>query len=130
MEFWVLGSLEVYSGQRRVALAGGKQRLLLALLLAEPGRRVSRGVLMDALWPDRVPADPVHALDLQVSRLRKAIGAQRVVTQDGGYRLDVADAVLDTDHFSALVTEAGKQAPTQAARLLREALALWRGPPF
>jgi DNA-binding SARP family transcriptional activator len=122
--------LEVHDGQRPVAVAGGKQKLLLALLLARRGRRVSRDALSEALWPDRASGDSVHALDLQVSRLRKAIGAQRVVTQDGGYRLDLSDATIDADRFAALVADAQGQPPSEAARLLRAALALWRGPVF
>jgi DNA-binding SARP family transcriptional activator/ABC-type transport system substrate-binding protein len=130
MEFRILGPLEAYDGQRPVALAGAKQRLLLALLLAEPGRRVSRDVLTEALWPDRAPGDSVHALDLQVSRLRRAIGAQRVVTQDGGYRVDLADAELDAERFMALVENARTRPAGEARTRMREALALWRGPAF
>jgi DNA-binding SARP family transcriptional activator len=130
MEFRILGPLEAHGGQLPVALAGAKQRLLLALLLAQPGRRVSRDVLTEALWPERAPGDPVHALDLQVARLRRTIGAQRVVTQDGGYRLDLADALLDAERFIALVEDARTRQAGEARAQLREALALWRGPPF
>jgi DNA-binding SARP family transcriptional activator/ABC-type transport system substrate-binding protein len=130
MEFLILGPLEVRDGPRRVPVAGGKQRLLLASLLAERGRRVSRDVLTEALWPERPSGESVHALDLQVSRLRRAIGPQRIVTQEGGYRLDLADAVVDADRFSGLVGDASDRPPSAAARLLREALALWRGPAF
>jgi DNA-binding SARP family transcriptional activator len=130
MEFRILGPLEAYDGQLPVALAGAKQRLLLALLLAEPGRRVSRDVLTEALWPERAPGESVHALDLQIARLRRAIGAQRVVTQDGGYRLDLADAELDAERFIAFVEDARTRAAGEASARLREALALWRGPAF
>jgi DNA-binding SARP family transcriptional activator/ABC-type transport system substrate-binding protein len=130
MDVWILGPLEVHDRQRTVAVAGAKQRLLLALLIAERGRRVSRDLLTEALWPDRPPGDAVHALDVQISRLRKAIGPGRVVTQDGGYRLDLAGAALDVDRFMALVADAGNRPPSEAAPLLREALGLWRGPPF
>ena len=130
MEFRILGSIEVIDRRAPVVIAGGKQRLLLALLLAERGRRVSRDVLMDALWPTRRPGESTHALDLQVARLRKVIGAERVVTVDGGYRLDTAAATVDADQFSALVDAAKGQPPREAAERLREALALWRGAPF
>jgi DNA-binding SARP family transcriptional activator len=130
MEFRILGPLEVHDQQRPVAVAGAKQQLLLALLIAEAGRRVSRDVLTEALWPDRPAGDAVHALDLQISRLRRAIGAHRVVTQNGGYHLDLADAVLDADRFTALVAAARAQPPSAGTALLREALALWRGPAF
>jgi hypothetical protein len=52
------------------------------------------------------------------------------VTQDGGYRLELSDAAVDVDRFAALVAEARNQPPSGAAKLLRDALALWRGSPF
>ena len=130
MEFRILGALDVLDGPRPATLAGAKQRLLLAVLLAARGRRVSRDALSDALWPERPPADSVHALDLQVSRLRRVVGAQRLITQDGGYRLDVSGATVDADRFAALVAEADECSPAEAGSRLRAALGLWRGPPF
>jgi DNA-binding SARP family transcriptional activator len=130
MEFRILGPLEARDGQRAVALTGAKQRLLLALLLAECGRRVPRDVLTDALWPERPPRDAAHALDLQVARLRRAIGPHRVVAQDGGFRLDLADVALDAERFAALVDDARAHPPGEVAVRLRAALALRRGPAF
>ena len=130
MEFRILGALEVLDGQRPVTVAGGKQRLLLAMLLAGGGGRVSRDVLSDALWPDRAAGDSAHALDLQISRLRRVVGPDRLVTHDGGYSLEVSGSEVDADRFGALVAEAGGRPPSEAATRLRAALALWRGPPF
>jgi DNA-binding SARP family transcriptional activator/ABC-type transport system substrate-binding protein len=130
MEFGILGPLEVSDAGGPVSVAGAKQRLLLATLLAERGRRVSRDALTEALWPERAPAEAAHALDLQVSRLRRAVGASHIETQEGGYRFERAGAELDADRFAALVGEARTREPAAAAELLREALALWRGPAF
>jgi DNA-binding SARP family transcriptional activator len=120
MDFRVLGPVEVLDAEAPVPIAGVKQRLLLALLLAEAGRRVSRDSITEALWPDRPPGDAAHALDVQVSRLRKAIGAERVLTSEGGYRIDLGADGLDAQRFDRLVDE-GR---------LEEALALWRGSAF
>jgi DNA-binding SARP family transcriptional activator len=130
MGFGILGPLEVSDAGRPVAVAGAKQRLLLAILLAERGRRVSRDALTEALWPERAPAEAAHALDLQISRLRRSVGASHIQTQEGGYRFERAGAELDADRFAALVGEARTREPAAAAELLREALALWRGPAF
>jgi DNA-binding SARP family transcriptional activator len=130
MEFRILGSLEVQDGERVLPVVGGIQRLLLAMLLAEQGHRLSRDALTESLWPDRAPGAAQHALDLQVSRLRRLIGGQRIVTLDGGYRLDLSDTVLDADRFRSLVAAAANQTPSATAELLREALGLWRGPAF
>src|SRR5262249_13546496 len=45
-----------------------------------------------------------------------------------GYVLTVGPEELDSARFEQLVTEARGAVPAQAARLLREALGLWRGP--
>jgi DNA-binding response OmpR family regulator len=47
VEFRVLGPLEVRDGDRSLALAGAKQRALLALLLLKANRVVSRERLID-----------------------------------------------------------------------------------
>ena len=47
MEFRVLGPLEVRDTDRSLALAGAKQRALLALLLLKANRVVSRERLID-----------------------------------------------------------------------------------
>ena len=57
-----------------------------------------------------------------------------LLTRGHGYVLEVLPGELDLDRF-AEAAERGRDAlatgrPADAARLLREALALWRGPPL
>jgi predicted ATPase/DNA-binding SARP family transcriptional activator len=122
----VLGPLEVDQGH----VAGGRLRALLARLALDAGRPVSTGRLVDAVWEDELPADHVHALQSLVSRLRRALGdADLVAPAPGGYTLN---ADVDAQRFEQLAAEghaalaAGEH--ERAARTLREALALWRGP--
>ena len=49
MEFRILGPLEVTDGERHVHLPGAKARTLLAALVVEANRSVSRDSLVDAL---------------------------------------------------------------------------------
>jgi len=134
MDFRILGPLEVYGVSGRVALDAAKQRVLLATLLLHPNEAVSADVLAEALWGERQPAGATNTLQVYVSRLRKAIGGERLVTRPPGYVLFVAPAELDLHRFERLAAE-GRQAladgnaPTAASRL-REALLLWRGPPL
>ncbi len=123
----VLGPLEVQLDGRPVAVGGGRLRALLACLALEAGRPVSTGRLVDALWEEDLPADQVHALQSLVSRLRRALGnGSLVAPAPGGYRLDVE---VDADHFERLVADARSSAdPERKGELLREGLALWRGP--
>src|SRR5262245_3669403 len=130
MEFRILGSLDVTSGGRPVALAGPSQRALLALLLLHANEVVSSDMLIDGLWGEEPPGSGVTALQVRVSQLRKTLGADagRLETKPPGYCLRVGPYELDLEHFSRLVAEAGAAEPLVAAEQLREALALWRGP--
>jgi DNA-binding SARP family transcriptional activator/WD40 repeat protein len=134
MRYRILGPLEVREGQRTVPLAHGRQRLLLAVLLLHANEAVSSDRLIDALWGEAPPPSAARSLHNLVSGLRKALGDGRLVTEGRGYRLQVADDELDAPRFDAL-SERGRAAlagrqPEQAAELLRDALALWRGAAF
>jgi YVTN family beta-propeller protein len=139
VEFRLLGSLEVDDGGRHVELQGRKQRALLAVLLLHANELVSRDLLIDQLWGERPPATAAHSLDVYVSRLRKALrgdnrAADVLTTGAGGYVLRLDPDDLDVTRFERLLEE-GRRAlaagnPEEAASLLREALALWRGRPL
>ena len=79
----------------------------------------------------RRPA-PATSLDTYVYRLRKLIGHDRLARHGGGYLLSVEAGELDADRFELLVSSAGEAAAAGdsrgAARMLADALALWRGP--
>jgi DNA-binding SARP family transcriptional activator/pimeloyl-ACP methyl ester carboxylesterase len=123
--FGVLGPLEVHTADGVVvALAGERQRRLLALLLANHGRVVSAAALVEAVFADRAPANPAAALHNQISRLRRALGDSVLDTTPHGYR--VLCVGLDADQFESLVGQARNE-PARAVELLTEALSLWRG---
>jgi DNA-binding SARP family transcriptional activator len=136
--FGVLGTVEVRSADGDlVAVGGPRLRALLAMLLLDAGRMVGVGRLAEGLYDQDAPGDPAHALQSQVSRLRRGLRAAgwpdtAVEFGPGGYRPAVDPDDVDAHRFERLVGE-GRQAlttgdPTRAAGLLREALALWRGP--
>lgn len=64
------------------ALRGRKGRILLAYLVLNRGRAVSREELIIALWPQTPPVDPPAALRTQLSRLRSALGSQALAGRD------------------------------------------------
>jgi predicted ATPase/DNA-binding SARP family transcriptional activator len=118
-----------------------KVRTLLAALLTEaltePGRAVPVDRLIDALWGDRPPRNPVGTLQARVSQLRRVLdGAEAgaralVVARPPGYALDVPADAVDAAEFAALLVRAAQAAdPVAKAHLLGSALALWRGPAF
>ena len=129
--FAVLGPLEVLADDGTpIALGGAKQRLVLAALLLRAGEVVSTDSLVDALWKDDVPRTAMTSLQNAISALRKALGPELVVTKPPGYMLAVDGDSLDLRRFERLMREAGGREPADRARLLREALDLWRGEPL
>lgn len=138
LQIRLLGPLEVVvDGAPRVPRGVG-ERAVLSLLAVEAGRVVSADRLIDALWGERLPANPANALQLRVSKLRRAlrdIGAAPgcIATRPPGYVLDVAPAVVDALRFAREVADARRAADDgspRAAQRYRDALALWRGPPL
>jgi DNA-binding SARP family transcriptional activator/ABC-type transport system substrate-binding protein len=128
LEFRILGPVEALHEGRPIGLGGTKQRALFALLLLARGRPVTSERLIEAVWDGSPPDTAQKSVQVYVSRLRKALGEERIVTRDRGYVLVVEPGELDLDRFEALLAEASGTAPSEAAVTLRSALALFRGP--
>jgi DNA-binding SARP family transcriptional activator len=128
LEFRILGPLEVVEDGSTLAVGGQKQRALLALLLLDAGRVLSVDRIVDALWGERPPPTAPTSLQNFVSRLRKALGTDVLVTKAPGYVLRIEPEQLDLEQFRMLVEAARKSPPQERATMLREALSLWRGP--
>jgi len=129
-EFRILGPLEVVDAGTTVGLGGQKQRALLAVLLLNKGTVVSADRLIDELWGEEPPRTAATALHNLVSQLRKVLPQGVLTTQAPGYRIDIGDNDLDLTRFEKLVTDAEGQDARSRSRLLRDALAIWRGPPL
>jgi len=130
LEFALLGPLEVRDGDGPLALGAPKQRALLTLLLLNANRVVPRDRLIGELWGDSPPETAAKAVQVYVSRLRKLLPVDMLVTQAPGYMLKVAPESVDLRRFERLVAAAHGADAARAASLLAEALALWRGPPL
>ena len=130
MEFRILRPLEVVEHGQTLPLGGLKQRALLAILLLHANEVVSAERLIDGLWGDKPPPTAAKAVQVYVSKLRKTIGDGLLVTRAPGYALRVDPGELDLDRFERLVEDAYGADPATGAQKLREALALWGGPPL
>jgi DNA-binding SARP family transcriptional activator len=134
MQFRILGSLEAYENGRPVRLGSERQRVILAVLLLHAGEVVSSDHLIDALWGEGAPEGARKTLQVYVSRLRKLLGPETLVTHPAGYSIEVAPQALDLVRFEHLRAEARAALEAgdavQAAARLSEALAEWRGPPL
>ena len=125
----MLGPFEVRLDDGALAeVPGARLRGLLVALALEPGHVVPNATLVDWIWGERPPADAANALQRLVSRLRKALPDGLVEGQTGGYRLTVEPDAVDAVRFERIIGQArDADGNPQRVRLLRQALALWRG---
>ncbi|MEU7318862.1 AfsR/SARP family transcriptional regulator [Streptomyces sp. NPDC007083] len=156
MRIRVLGTLHAETAGASIAPSAAKPRQILALLALHSRHIVPVSDLMEEVWgagPPRSAPTTLQTYILQLRRrLRAALGDQGplpaagaaprdplgpgdkhiLATRHGGYQLEIADADVDALQFAQLTRnghaayEAGDM--VKAARLLDEALALWRGP--
>ncbi|MEV0719429.1 BTAD domain-containing putative transcriptional regulator [Asanoa sp. NPDC050611] len=130
MEFRLLGPVEVSADGGRVGVGRRHERAVLAILLLEAGRSVPVGRLVELIWSRDQPRDARAVLQTYISRLRALLGAgARIELRDGAYRIDVDPQAVDAHRFATLVADArGTDDARERGELLRDALALWRGP--
>lgn len=133
MEFRLLGPVVAEVGGRSIPLGRRRERALLAALLLDAGRVVPVARLIELIWDDEPPPEARKTLRVHVSRLRRCLepagDAVRLASSAGGYVLSVDRDLVDVHRFDALVATARDLAdPAERGRVLREALAIWRGP--
>lgn len=138
VELSILGRTRLSVNGRPVELGPANQRRLLVLLLLRVGKPVPVDLIVDQLWPSRPRGEVRAGLYSLVSRLRtvlKRAGVPCELTHDGNaYRLELDAQLIDYHRFRQRA-EAGRTAAhagdyALATRLLREAIALWRGHPL
>jgi DNA-binding SARP family transcriptional activator len=127
----LLGPFEMRDGSAQLRLGGRKPRALLARLALDANRTVPADRLIDDLWGEDAPATAAKMVQIHVSALRKALPPGVLVTRPGGYAFVAEPDEIDLMGFERL-RDAGRAALAggdahRAARLLGEALGLWRG---
>src|SRR3954447_7388346 len=144
VRYRLLGPMEVSVDGAPAKLPGTAERALLAQLLLSPGRTIPATMLVDRLWSEStLPVDPMNALQIRVSKLRralKAMGVGDVVTREGvGYRATIDPSTVDALDFADRVRTARAAAANAAdnggiheahMQAYDDALALWRGDPL
>ncbi len=136
MRLALLGPLCLTHSGCEVVINSGRARTALALLGLSPGRTVSFDELINELWSGRPIRDGRNALHATIARLRRLLvsvdgGRDVIRTTGGGYVFDLLGGSVDVQRFDSLSREGSaliKREPHRAIEMLREALALWRGP--
>jgi DNA-binding SARP family transcriptional activator/tetratricopeptide (TPR) repeat protein len=135
VEFRLLGRLEAEHDGRPIALGRRRERCLLGVLLLEPNSPIPVDRLVELLWEGEAPATARANLHTHVSRLRARLDPDgtggrgvHLRSRDGGYLIEVDQRRVDAQRFQELVERARVARPAGRTDLLRQALALWRGP--
>jgi predicted ATPase/DNA-binding SARP family transcriptional activator len=138
----VLGRIGVVADGSEVVLGATREAALLADLLVHAGEVVSASRLIDDLWRGNPPPGASATLQTYVKNLRRVLEPGRaageasevLLTRRPGYVLSIDRVEFDAACFELLVDEArshmAEGAAERAGDLLRQALALWRGPAY
>ncbi len=129
LEIKLLGELDVRVGGTRITFGDRRHRVVLGLLLLEPGRAIQTDRLADLVWVgEEQPRTARNAIQVSISRLRTALGEAAPIVRSGdGYAIEVPRSAIDLFQFRDLVLDVGGTA-TATVDLLRRACDLWRGP--
>ncbi|MFC9243017.1 BTAD domain-containing putative transcriptional regulator [Streptomyces sp. NPDC057136] len=138
MEFRLLGTVSIDTLSGPLPLGPAKRRSLLAALLLRANTPVSISQLTDALWDDEPPLHARTVIQGHVSRLRALLMEAdaeahevELTTLGDAYLLRVPESLLDSQRFEELLMLAREQrSATDTVLMLKEALALWQGPPL
>jgi tetratricopeptide (TPR) repeat protein len=134
LEFRLLGPVEVWAGDGRIALGraeSAKTLCMLAVLLRTPGALVSTDALIDRVWGEQPPGSAVRYKYSGWLRSALAPHGVSLAHQGAGYVLEVDAEQVDLHRFRRLIAQArdadGVGAMDDVSRLADEALSLWRG---
>lgn len=112
-----------------LALGGPKQQAVLAVLIANRPQVISADSLALAVYGDDAPERGRRRVQTYVSTLRSVLG-DAIVRSGDGWRFDQTVCTVDIDEFERLGRTAKGHRSDEAAAILADALALWRGDPY
>jgi DNA-binding SARP family transcriptional activator/tetratricopeptide (TPR) repeat protein len=131
MRVRLLGPIDVLVHGRPQPVAGLRRKAVLASLALHSGEVVSTDRLMDIVWPEQPRAATTNNLQSHMSHLRRALQDKMAIrAQQPGYLLDIGDDGTDVQVAERLLAASRHVDPAGRVRLLREAMALWRGRPL
>ncbi|MER7276293.1 BTAD domain-containing putative transcriptional regulator [Dactylosporangium sp. NPDC000244] len=136
MQIRLLGPVDIAAGGEIRTVAGERRTAVLAVLALAHGEVVGTDRLVEAVWGAGPPATALNTLQQHVSYLRRALaGGGTIAARPPGYVLRVdgdsdgdATDVARADRLIRATAEADDA--RERVRLLRAAVALWRGGPL
>jgi DNA-binding SARP family transcriptional activator len=139
LRIFTLGRFDIVRRFAPVRFSGKAQSKpleLLKVLIALKGRNVPAQQIKEILWPDAIGDSDHHALEMNLHRLRKLLGAAEAVRySEGKLTLDASHCWVDAWALERLITRleralarAGPPEAGQVERLLRRIVKLYQGP--
>ena len=142
VRYSLLGPVRAWRGNVELPLGWPKQRAVLAMLLLNANRLVTRDAIVDGVWGEEAPASAVNLVHTYIAGLRRVLepgrpprGTSRRLEQaSSGYVLRLEAGQLDLDEFYVLLDRArASRASGDLAGVVRastSALNLWEPPPL
>jgi DNA-binding SARP family transcriptional activator/tetratricopeptide (TPR) repeat protein len=140
VEFRLFGEVEALAAGRPLDVGTPRQQAVLAVLLVDAGRPVTVETLVDRIWGERPPVETRNVLYSHVSRIRQLLKRGTAISgtepaierRHAGYVLTVEPDLVDIHRFARLVDGCRDPqcADADRARVLAQALDLWRGTPL
>jgi TolB-like protein len=117
IELRLFGQVEVRNETGDIDLASAKLTALLAVLAAAGDKPVSRETLTDLLWGSHFDEQARQNFRQALSRLRKLLGADSLISDDQAIRLDRRHVSADIARFDALKNATDPAELSAAAQL-------------
>src|SRR5207237_6399317 len=100
LSFRILGPLAVAAAGEELDLGAPRQQAVLGVLLLRPGRLVPASTIVTDLWGDAPPGRAENSVQVHVSRLRRALPSELLVTRAPGYLIDVEPGQVAAVRFA------------------------------
>ena len=141
LHFNILGTLQLETRTGAVNLTSPRMKSVLAMLLLHGSRPVTTESMINEVWPGRPPRSSVATMQTYIYQIRKVLAeiggrdAEKILVTDGsGYHLDIGPDHLDYTRFIEKYDQGRTlllaHRDQEAAEVLADALALWRGRPL
>lgn len=133
----LLGPVDAVHEGQTLPLGGPRQRAVFTILALAGSRTVSTDGLVDGVWGENPPGQPLASLQVYVHGIRGALakvglGRDVLASRPPGYLLDLRGHQVDVDAFELAWQRSRELSqvpdPPAAVAALEEGLSRWRGP--
>lgn len=117
LQLKLFGPFEVKGSPDQSYFSNTKVRALLAYLVLAETRAATRERLTDLLWGSRFDTQASQSFRQALARLKKAVGAEKLLVNDQGIRLASDKIETDVDEFLRLVRTGSEEAVRRAVEI-------------